>query len=281
MPTPRFEQLVFSGGGTRCFWHGGFLEITKEPLELQPDRVTGVSGGALSAAGFLANREKALLEIMGSTFEKVDRNVNLLSSESSERLTPHQRAYRSVVEQTLNTEAEETIAHGPQFQVLLAHPPSSRFPRATTLPLLLAYVIDLQVRSHPNLVLPQWLGLREELVDARQAAREGKLVDLICYAAAIPPVFDLPGWNGEKVIDGGLACKAPLPEPDRGQTLLLVTRRFRNLPKHPNRLYVAVSDETPADKLDFTSREKIERTWQMGKRDGERFLQRYSEVEMS
>ena len=21
--TERFEQLVFSGGGTRCFWHGG------------------------------------------------------------------------------------------------------------------------------------------------------------------------------------------------------------------------------------------------------------------
>ena len=27
-----FEQLVFSGGGTRCFWHGGFLETVRRPL---------------------------------------------------------------------------------------------------------------------------------------------------------------------------------------------------------------------------------------------------------
>lgn len=243
---------------------------------LQPTRVAGVSGGALSAACFLAGREKNLLDTMGGAFAKVDRNINLWNREGRGELTPHQRIYREVVEQTLDKSAEEMIAAGPQFQVLLAYPPSSRFPRMSTFPLLVANFIDLQLRSTPNLVMTKWLGLKDELIDAREAAREGKLVDLICNAAAIPPVFDLHNWNGKKVIDGGLSCKAPLPEPDQGQTLLLLTRRFRNLPTHPNRLYVEVSDETPADKLDFTNRKQLELTWEMGRRDGERFLNKLS-----
>lgn len=274
-----FEQLVFSGGGTRCFWHGGFLEATRDALVLQPARVSAASGGALSAACFIAGRGRKLLETMGSAFETVDHNLDLWDTEPGERLTPHQRIYREVVEQTLDKAAQEAVAVGPQFQVLLAHPPSSRLPKLSTFPLLIANVIDLQIRSTPNLVMTQWLGLQEERVDARQAARDGKLVDLICNAAVIPPVFNLEGWRGKQVIDGGLACKAPLPQPDQGQTLLLLTRRFRNLPQNPNHVYVEVSDSTPADKLDFTDREQLELTWEMGRRDGERFLTQHGLVD--
>ena len=59
---------------------------------------------------------------------------------------------------------------------------------------------------------------------------------------------------------------------ERGRTLLLLTRRFRNVPDHPDRLYVQPSESVPADKIDFTSREKIERTWEAGQRDGHAFL---------
>lgn len=269
---PQFDQLVFSGGGTRCFWQGGFLEATREPLDLQPQRVTGVSGGALSAACFVADCGKHLLENMQSAFENIEQNIDLWDKGPGDKLTPHQRLYRQVVESTLDSSAQKAIAAGPQLQVLLAHPPSSRFPKASAIPLFLAYALDISLRSTPDLVMPQWFGLTPERVDARNAAKEGNLVDLICNAAAIPPVFDLPGWNGQKVMDGALASKAPVPVPDRGRTLLLLTRRFRHLPDHPDRVYVTVSDETPADKLDFTDGDKIERTWQLGKQDGERFL---------
>ena len=64
-----------------------------------------------------------------------------------------------------------------------------------------------------------------------------------------------------------------MPEPDEGRTLVPMTRRFENLPGSGRRECVQVSDETPADKLDFTSREKIEETWAMGRRDAERRLE--------
>ena len=52
-PLP-YEQVVFSGGGLRCVWHGGFIEALTRDAELRPKRVTGVSGGAVSAAAWLA-----------------------------------------------------------------------------------------------------------------------------------------------------------------------------------------------------------------------------------
>ena len=271
--TERFEQLVFSGGGVRCFWHGGFLEVAAPELDLAPARVAGVSGGALSAACFVGDRERALLDIMGELLAEEDDNVEWLDAARADAMTPHQAIYRETVRRTLDEATQARVADGPAFQILLGRPPSEKYPNASMLPLLAAYELDLHLRSTPELVLPARGGLEAELVDARAAAAERRLVDLVCNAAVIPPVFEPPGWNGRPVVDGGMFCKAPMPEPDEGRTLVLMTRRFRNLPESDRHEYVQVSDETPADKLDFTSREKIEETWAMGRRDAERWLE--------
>ena len=271
-----FEQLVFSGGGTRCFWHGGFLDTVRRPLDLKPQRVAGVSGGALSAACFIGDRDEKLLEVMGAAFDRRDVNVSIDWDEFDENgLTPHQQMYREVVRDTLDKEAIAAICDGPVFEVLLAHPPHSHFAKLTTFPMMAAYMADLAIRSTPHVIFPGRLGADQELVDARQAARDGKLVDLICNAAVIPPVFNLQGWNGRKVIDGGMTSKAPMPSDNRGRTLVLLTRKFRNLPEHKDRVYVEPSEAVPADKIDFTDRGKIVATWDAGVADGETFLRAY------
>ena len=268
-----FEQLVFSGGGTRCFWHGGFLETVREPLGLKPERVAGVSGGALSAACFIGHRDEKLVEVMGAAFDKRDSNLSIDWNEFDQNgLTPHQQMYREVVAETLDDEAVQMIAAGPSFEVLLAHPPHSSFPRLTTFPMMAAYLADMAIRSTPHVILPEKLGGQQEMVDARQAARDGMLVELICNAAVIPPVFNLQGWNGRKVIDGGMTSKAPMPTDNRGRTLVLLTRKFRNLPEHAHRVYVEPSKSVPADKIDFTNRDKIVATWNAGVEDGRSFM---------
>ena len=268
----QFDQLVFSGGGTRCFWHGGFLAEVREVLALKPERVTGVSGGALSAACFLSGRGHKLLQVMGGTFDKIDHNVQLDGVLHGEGITPHERAYRQIVSETLDPEAIEAIAEGPVFEVLLAHPPTKILPKWSTIPVMLAYELELAVRSTPHMHWPSLLGVKQDLVDARQAARDGRLVDLICNAAVIPPVFNVARWDGQQVIDGGMASKAPVPSEDAGRTLILLTRRYRNLPQSNRRVYVMPEHATPADKMDFTSREKIEQTWACGRQDGQKFL---------
>jgi predicted acylesterase/phospholipase RssA len=267
-----FQQLVFGGGGTRCFWHGGFLSAAREPLELEPQRIAAVSGGALSAACFVARRGHRLLEVTLETFSQIDENLDRHQETAGEGFTPHQKAYRDIVKTVIDEDAEQRIAQGPGFQVLVGHPPSRRALRSRTALAMVLYEVDLLLRSKPDIVLPKLAGVTGELIDARAAARSGKLVDLICAAATIPPVFDVKERDGEEVIDGGLTSKAPMPEPDEGRTLVLLTRSFRNLPDDPRLVYVQVSGETPADKLDFSDAEKIQKTWQQGEADAERFL---------
>lgn len=267
-----FDQLVFSGGGTRCFWHGGFLEVVGPAISLRPERVAAVSGGALSACAFIARREQKLFDVMGEALRKRSSNVSDWNEIGEQGLTPHQEMYRAIVSEVLDDEAIGAIARGPSFQVLLAHPPLDAVPKLSTLPMMLVYEVDLALRSTPHVAASNALGANEVLVDAREAAQSGKLVDLVCSAAVIPPVFNVQHWEGRPVVDGGMASKAPMPAPDKGRTLILLTRRFRNLPDHPDRLYVQPSEDVPADKIDFTSREKIERTWEAGQRDGELFL---------
>ncbi len=58
----------------------------------------------------------------------------------------------------------------------------------------------------------------------------------------IPPVFKIAIWDGQQVIDSGMSDKAPMPEPNRGQTMILLTDEFPNAPRDPDRLYVVARD---------------------------------------
>ena len=264
----RYQQIVFSGGGTRCFWHGGFMSVLGSYQDLRPERISGASGGALSGATWIAGRDEKLIEVMGRACDANGSNVDA----SSDNFTPHQEIYRDVVRETLDEEAIEAIANGPVFQIAIGRPPSLLPARGAAALAIALYELDQGVWSSPHMRLSKAVGMDLERVDARQAARDGKLVDLICAAATIPPVFDIPEWDGEPVIDGGTVDKAPLPDPDEGTTLLLLTRLYRNLPEVVGRTYIQPSKAVEADKIDFTDRSKIEETWKQGEADAKAWL---------
>ncbi|EDL49022.1 Patatin-like phospholipase family protein [Erythrobacter sp. SD-21] len=237
-------------------------------MSLDVKRVSGVSGGALSAAAWLGNREQDLLMLMTEAFRINDANFDRGSS----NFTPHQEIYRAVVDTTLDKEAIERICDGPEYQVHLSCPPKPLPARLAASFYGVAYKVDQFVRGTPHLVIPKKAGLGGLCVDARLAAREGKLVDLVCAAATIPPLFDVPCWDGDRVLDGGMLDKAPMPQPDRGRTLVLLSSRYANLPQTCRRTYVQPSEEVAADKIDFSDATKVERTWAQGEKDGRHWL---------
>lgn len=265
----KFDQIVFSGGGIRCFWHGGFLAEAGPALDLDVKRVSGVSGGALSAAAWIGKRETDLLELMHEAFAINDANVDLKRS----NYTPHQEIYRAVVETTLDAEAIDRIADGPDYQVVLSLPPSRLSPRSSALVYGILYKLDHAVRSTPHLAWTKKAGLGQLRVDARQAARDGRLVDLICAAATIPPVFDVPHWDDQRVLDGGMTDKAPLPNPDEGRTLILLSSRYSAIPQDDRRTYVQPSSEVAADKIDFANADRVLKTWAQGEEDARLWLE--------
>ena len=266
----KYEQLVFSGGGTRCFWQGGFLDVVRGPLGLNPARIAGVSGGALTGVGYIAGCGLRVLEVMKSAFAAQDSNIPWNEPEQGSGLTPHQRIYREVVEDIVTADVAAAVADGPAYQILLGHPPGESSFSATAA--TLAYEAELHLINAPHFNWAEKIGVTATLVDANRAARGGRLADLVCAAATIPPLFDMPRWDGKAVIDGGMADQAPMPDPDRGRTLILLTRHYRNLPDLPDRHYVAPERETPADKIDFTDPDKIQDTWDCGVVDGRTFL---------
>ncbi|GAA4225637.1 hypothetical protein GGQ68_003255 [Sagittula marina] len=265
------KQIVFSGGGLRCFWQGGFMKRLEQDRRFAPERVTGVSGGALAGAAWLAGIEDRLLDEMCAAFESRDSNLDLFNADE-DGITPHQRMYCGVVDRVLGREATNTIAEGPTFQIQIAHPPDTGLPTLTGTALAAAYEAELHVVNSPHFNWAQKMGLTSRLVDANAAARDGALVDLVNAAAVIPPVFEPPLWEDRRVVDGGMADQAPMPDPDRGVTLVLLTRPYKNLPEVEGRTYVWPSKETPADKIDFTDPDKLRDTWALGEKDAERYL---------
>lgn len=239
--------------------------------QIAPKRLTGVSGGALAGAAYLAGREQTLLDAMCDAFDAQDSNVDLMH-DGDEGLTPHQSIYCEVVGQVIDDAAAKTIADGPDFQILIAHPPKSGLPALSGMAMTAAYEAELHTINAPHFGWAEKMGLDYSLVDANQAARDGKLLDLICAAAVIPPVFKPPHWDGRPVVDGGMADQAPMPEPDEGTTMILLTRKYRTLPDNDTRFYLHPSEETPADKIDFTDPGKLRATWAQGARDAEAFL---------
>ncbi len=270
--TPPFDQLVFSGGGLRCLWQGGFLDVVRDEIGLDPKRITGVSGGALSACCFIVRRGPQMRDRMCDAFAKNDSNV-AWDSFDEDGITPHQRLYRDCVEDVLDIEAQQQIADGPPFHILIGHPPLSGLPKLSGTAATLAYEAELHTVASPHFNWAEKIGLDSTRVDARKAAREGRLVDLVTAAAVIPPVFEPPLWEGRPVIDGGMADQAPMPEPDEGSTLILLTRHYSGLSPVPGRTYLEPSEPCQVDKIDFTDPDKLRETWSCGEADGRSYLE--------
>lgn len=269
-----YEQLVFSGGGLRCFWHGGFLEVAAADRTLEPERVTGSSGGALSAAVWIADREIALRDRFEAALAEEGSNFSLDDADDEAGRSAHQRVYGQIIEDVLDDASIDRIANGPAFQVSVSTPGNTN---ASTLRALLGgtlYQAEQWLAPTPRPRLGHLTGMEQRLIDARAAARDGTLRDLVRMAATVPPAFRPDDWNGEPVFDGGMVDKAPLPDPDSGATLVLLTKRFRSLPDDEGGrvVYIQPSDDVlPGQKLDFTDSGLPRIAWGQGRDDGRRW----------
>ena len=269
-----YDQLVFSGGGLRCFWHGGWMEAVRDGRDFTPERVTGVSGGALSAAAWIAGEESHLFDRFARAVARQEANATLTDLDDDDGRSPHQRVYEAIVEDVIDDDAEARIAQGPGFQISVSTPGDGRGHVLQALAAGTIYQAEQLLAPTPRPRLSAIAGVEQRLIDARRAAADGRLADLIRMAATVPPAFRADHWDGEPVFDGGMVNKAPRPEPDRGRTLVLLTKRFQSLPDGPDRVdYVQPSEEVlSGSKLDFTDPALLREAWDQGRHDGETWL---------
>ncbi|MBI5487984.1 MAG: patatin-like phospholipase family protein [Deltaproteobacteria bacterium] len=279
-----FDAFVFAGGGCRCFWQVGFLESAGSRATLVPRHIVAVSAGATMAAMLVAGRVARGRARFASLAAANPRNVHLENLLGPEPVFPHFGMYRDVLLDAFDDEAIAALAAGPPLDVLLARPPSRLPPAVSLLAGFAAYLLERRLRDAVHPSWPRAIGYTPELVRLQDviAAHAGHtrataeaLAALLLASSCTPPVTPFLTYSGRPVFDGGLVDNVPVfAVPGHCErTLVLLTRRYpaEQLGRDPRRRFVQPSRPIPIAKWDYTRPDLLQETYDLGRRDGERF----------
>ena len=266
---------MFAGGGCRCFWQAGFWSVAAEPMGWRPRVIAGVSAGSAFACAAVGGVIERVLEDFRRRTAANPRNFypgNLMRREPA---FPHNEMYRGCIIETMNDDVLERVRSGPEIRVLLARLPR-RLGRAPALLVgFLAYELDRRIRDDVHPRIPRRLGFKPEVVRAATCSTSEELADLILQSSCMPPLTPLYRRGGEVVVDGGIVDSAPVELINDCETqLVLLSKRHPTLPEVPGREYVQPSEPIPVQMWDYASPDLITQTYDMGRRDGEAYVER-------
>ncbi len=273
-----FEQVVFAGGGNRCWWQAGFWDIVAPKIGLQPRIIGAVSAGAATACMLYANRSEDVLAYYQSRLATNRRNAhwgNLFRS--GERVFPHARLYREALKAVLGGEHFRRMRDtAPEIRIQFSRLPRRLGPRTAVGVGLLAYNIEKYWKQSLHPQFGRRLGFTSEVVRVQDCASDDDLVSLLVASSCTPPFTPIEYRNGRPTLDGGLVDNVPVDTVEKGRsTLVLVTRRYPKRPMvfvHKGRLYVQPSRKVPVSSWDYTDPAGMALTYQQGRGDGELFL---------
>ena len=277
-----FQAVVFAGGGNRCLWQVGFWERVAPEIGLRPLAVAGVSAGAAMACAVVVGRGSAALEYFKDKTAANPANFYPGRIFSGEPAFPHYAMYRQALLKILDEEALALLKAGPRVRILLARPPAWGRGVLGVVAGMGAYTLEKMISGpiHPR--SPSRLGFRPEVVEAAGCATASELADLILASSCTPPVVPRMRFGGAPALDGGLVDNVPLLAlgQEEGPALILLTRRYRPelLKTPPARVYIQPSRPIEITKWDYTDPQGLQKAYDLGRSDGERFLAEGPEV---
>ncbi len=270
-----FDAVVFAGGGSRCLWQVGFWDVAAPALGLAPREVAAVSAGSTMATMIFAGVTERTLERFAGMVGDNEKNAypeNLLRK--GEPVFPHYQMYREAILADLDDDALGRLQAGPPLQVMISRPPAWCGPRLGTLLGFACYELEKRVAPQVHPVLAKRVGFAPEVVDATRCETPEALADLLIASSCTPPFTPVQRYRGGTALDGGLVDNVPvsaLSDPT-ARTLVLLTRRYAQLPATPNRVYVQPSEPVPISKWDYTNPEGLRAARDLGRRDAEAFV---------
>ncbi|MGY2491092.1 patatin-like phospholipase family protein [Cupriavidus sp. CP313] len=281
-----FDQIVFAGGGNRCWWQAGWWDTVAPELQLRPRVIAAISAGAATACMVYAHDSHQTMDYYREVLSNNRRNAYWGNLLRNERVFPHYGIYRTAL---LTIFADGRLSHlqqAPEIRIGVAHIPRWTGPRLAVAAGLLAYNIDKHVLKtlHPR--LGRKLGFRPEFVRAQDCASPEQLADLLLQSASTPPFTPVLRRGGRPVLDGGLVDNVPVDALDAtpGNVLVLVTRlyprprRFVLEQGGQRRLYLQPSQRVPISSWDYTRPDAMTHAYELGRRDGETFLREWPSI---
>jgi predicted patatin/cPLA2 family phospholipase len=283
-----FDQVVFAGGGNRCWWQAGFWDVVQPEPKLRPRVITSISAGAATACMLYMNRSEWVMDYYAHVLRDNPKNAywsNLLRGES---VFPHYRIYRQALLDIYGAEFA-TLQNAPEIRIGVSHLPRWLGARSAVAAGLIAYNIEKYVRKKLHPTLGQALGFHPEFVKAQECATVEDLADLILQSSCTPPFTPVMRRHGRPVLDGGMVDNVPVGALDAspGLVLVMVTRMYPRpqmfVVEHgPNRdqrrVYVQPSRKVPISAWDYTSPSQMRPAYDLGRTDGEQFLTRLPDL---
>jgi predicted acylesterase/phospholipase RssA len=271
-----FDAIVFSGGGSRCFWQAGFYDELTTRGHIAPKQVAAVSAGSAMACLAIVGRIRAGLDHFVAATAANRRNFYPRRLLSRDRPAfPHFEMYREAILTVIDDEAFAALKRGPDLHLLIARPPWWLGARTGALLALAAYSFERRAVDpiHPKLC--RRLGFRPLVVRAQSCATPEELAELILHSSCTPPFTPLFERNGKPILDGGAVDPVPILALERSpeRTLVLLTRHHpaHRIPKTAGAVYVQPSRPIAITKWDYANPAGLRQAFDLGRRDAEAF----------
>jgi predicted acylesterase/phospholipase RssA len=274
-----FRNAIFAGGGSRCMWQLGFWDGANSAglgLSETVDFAASTSAGCAMATAAMLGRGREALELFKELTAKNPANIHWqnLRPGSGKPLLPHIGMYREALEMFLAQEDLQRL-QDKQLAFLMA-----RFPRylPSSVGALVAFSIyglekHLTGKLHPNWT--RSLGFTPIVAGNQDVEEIGGLVDIVLASSCVPPVLPGKGYQGQRVLDGGIIDNVPahLADGREGRTLVLLSKKYRQpLPEPGARVYAQPSEAITIDKFDYANPDSLQVVYDLGLRDGAAFV---------
>ncbi|MCP4447019.1 MAG: patatin-like phospholipase family protein [Myxococcales bacterium] len=268
-----FDGVVFAGGGCRCFWQAGFYVEAQPRLCIEPAYAAAASAGAALGTVSLAGVGSRALENFKRHAAGNSRNIYPELLLSKEPMFPHEGLFRAAILETIDAETLVTIQTGPKLRIALTRSPQSRVPSGARLAAaIVAYKLEGWARGRVHTRWASRLGYSVEWACADECEDIQELADLLLQTSCTPPFTPAFEREGRPVLDGGLTNNVPvaaLPECER--ILVLLTKKYHQLPESQRVTYVEPSEAIPIGGWDYSDPDALQHAYDLGRRDGERF----------
>ncbi len=273
-----FNNAIFAGGGSRCMWQLGFWEGANAAglhLSETVDYAASTSAGCAMATAAMLGRGRIALELFKELTARNPRNIHWgnLKLGSGKPLLPHMEMYRSALEDFLGPSDLGQLSDK-RLEFLMASFPRYLPASLGTLAAFTVYGLEKRLTGalHPGWT--QKLGFTPLVRGNRDVDDIAELIDIILASSCVPPVLPGNGYQGQRVLDGGIIDNVPANMADgrEGKTLVLLSKRYKKpLRDIANRVYVQPSQPIQIDKFDYANPSGLQDTYDLGVRDGSSF----------
>lgn len=270
------QSVVFSGGGARCVWQSGFWEVVSEHRDFSPTVLGCASAGATMACIALSGRGDFGLDYFKRITDRNRKNVYPEHLFKTDPVFPHYRIYRQAILDIFDGAALQRLHDGPEIRVQISRPPRFLGARSGTVVGIAAYALEKKLCYPMHPTWPSRIGFTPEVIRVSDCTTIEELADLLLQSSCTPPFVPVMKRDGRPTLDGGLIDNVPvaLLDDQPAEKLILLSRQYPmdRIPEIPGRHYLQPSQPITVSKWDYTSPEGLQKAYDLGRIDGEAFL---------